>query len=94
MIKLIKNTNTNTKTTKHVAGNKSVVSCRCGYSKGHPLIRPNISYGIIGLFCLLTFAYSALPRRVEWKCDNCKAIVEIITEPIELERYRYQIPEY
>lgn len=77
---------------KKPASNRQTVTCLCGYSKGHFCINPIIDYSTMGWFMLLTFAYSALPTKVVWKCGQCSAVVDVVTDPTELKRYRYRTP--
>lgn len=72
---------------------KPVATCRCGHSKGHDWIQSDYSYGLLGLFGLLTFGFSAIPTKVVWRCAVCKVAVETITDPEELKRYRYREPK-
>lgn len=70
----------------------TAVHCRCGYKRGDLQIRANLAYSLMSLFGLLSFGHSSVPKRVDWKCITCNEIVETITEPLELKRYRYRIP--
>jgi hypothetical protein len=72
---------------------KKKSTCRCGNRRGHHRVHPDYSYGLMGLFNLLSFGMSAVPKKVEWKCAICKEIVETITDPAELKRYRYRAPK-
>ena len=65
--------------------------CREGYDKNHPALRPVKRYGFWGAMALL-MGYTARPKRIDIVCPACGAVFDSITDPAELEKYRYDEP--
>jgi len=65
--------------------------CRCGHDKRDPAVRPVKKYGLWGAM-LLMMGYTARPKRIDVVCGTCGAVFNSITDPAELEKFRYGEP--
>jgi hypothetical protein len=69
----------------------STARCQCGYDKNNPHVRPFRRYGIWGAMAL-NMGFTPRPKRIDWVCTTCGTVIESITDPETLERYRYDEP--
>jgi hypothetical protein len=68
-----------------------VTRCRCGNDKTNPLVRPIKRYSYLGVMALL-MGFTARPNRIDWVCSVCGTVIDSITDPQTLERFRYGEP--
>jgi hypothetical protein len=68
-----------------------VTRCRCGNDKTSPLVYPVKRYGLFGAMAL-NMGFTALPKRIDWVCSTCGTVIDSITDPETLERFRYSEP--
>jgi hypothetical protein len=59
--------------------------------KTDPAVRAVYDYGWWSTFSLL-LGYTALPRRINFVCPTCGAVLGSITDRKELEKFRYREP--
>jgi hypothetical protein len=71
------------------ATTQSLKTCKCGYTVDNPRVRPTYSYGMLGIFVFM-FGITAVPKRVDYQCGNCSEVLDSITDPEELKRFRYR----
>ena len=62
--------------------------CKCGYSKGDPMIMAKTRYTKGGYFWL-SLGFSAKPTEVVFQCQQCGEIIDVSTDEEEIEKYRY-----
>jgi len=68
-----------------------VAHCRCGRDRTDPLVRPVKRYGLWAAMALL-MGFTARPKRIDIVCPTCGAVFNSITDPAELEKFRYDEP--
>ena len=68
-----------------------VTRCRDGYDKNSQAVYPVKRYSLLGAM-LLIMGYTARPKRIDIVCPSCGAVFHSITDPAELERFRYGEP--
>lgn len=62
--------------------------CHCGRDRTHPDVQPERHYGFWSWVLLLSGA-SGTPRRIDFRCQRCRQIVESTSDSVLLERYRH-----
>ena len=70
----------------------SVTRCRDGCDKNSPAVYPVKRYGLLGAM-LLVMGYTARPKRIDILCPSCGTVFDSITDPVELEKFRYGEPQ-
>ena len=65
--------------------------CRCGHGRTYPNARPVKRPSLLGAMALL-MGYTARPVRIDWLCPTCGAVLDAVTDPETLERFRYGEP--
>ncbi|MDX1548136.1 MAG: hypothetical protein R3247_14155 [Rhodothermales bacterium] len=64
-------------------------ACRCGHTRGHPLVAGEARYSMMRLFFGFMMGASAGdPRAVVFRCTRCGAVVEETTDRDVLRAYR------
>lgn len=66
-------------------------TCRCGFDKTHPRVRPEKEYSFWGQL-IFGLMYTPLPTAIKYRCGVCKSVVGEITDPALLEKFRYREP--
>jgi hypothetical protein len=66
----------------------SSVKCKCGFSKGDPMIMAKTRY-TKGGYLLLSLGFSSKPIEVVFQCQQCSEIIDVTTDEEEIEKYRY-----
>lgn len=69
----------------------ALAQCRCGHDKTYPGLRPVKRPSLLGAMVLL-MGYTARPVRIDWVCSTCDTVLDSITDPGTLERFRYDEP--
>lgn len=64
------------------------IKCKCGFSKGDPMIMAKTRY-TKGGYILLSIGFSAKPTEVVFQCQNCGEVIDTSTDEDEIEKYRY-----
>jgi hypothetical protein len=41
---------------------------------------------------VLLMGYTARPMRIDWVCPTCETVLDTVTDPETLERFRYDEP--
>lgn len=59
------------------------VHCRCGFTIGHPFVRPHCEF-TGGGWLLITLGVNAPPRAVRLQCAHCGEVLRRITDPEEI----------
>jgi hypothetical protein len=67
------------------------VRCRCGHDRTYPNARPVKRPSLLGAMVLL-MGYTARPMRIDWVCPTCETVLDTVTDPETLERFRYDEP--
>jgi hypothetical protein len=62
--------------------------CACGNTVDDPVIAVKTRYSKLG-WIMLSLAFSAKPLEVVYQCQTCGEIIERSTDPVILEKYRY-----
>ncbi|HJY62565.1 MAG TPA: hypothetical protein VJ455_00290 [Ignavibacteria bacterium] len=62
--------------------------CKCGNTKGDPMIMAKTRYTKGGYF-LLSLGFSAKPTEVVFQCQNCGEVIDVTSDEDEIEKYRY-----
>ena len=68
-----------------------VTRCRDGYDKNHPALRPVKRYGFWGAMAPDDGLHRPA-ERIDIVCPACGAVFSSITDPAELEKFRYGEP--
>ena len=63
-------------------------NCKCGHSKENPMVMAKTRYTKGGYFWL-SLGYSAKPIEVVFQCQECGEIIDVTTDEIEIEKYRF-----
>lgn len=66
-------------------------TCRCGFDKTHPRVRPEKEYSFWGQL-IFGLMYTPLPTAIRYRCGVCKIVVGEVTDPALLEKFRYREP--
>jgi hypothetical protein len=74
---------------QHVA--EEVRRCRCGHDKRHPWVRPEKHYTPWGQLAF-SILFTPLPKRIDLRCGICREVVGSITDPEDLQKFRYREP--
>lgn len=61
--------------------------CSCGYTKNDYQVERKSFYTKFGWFLVGGLGMSAKPIKVEYKCNECGDVLEIITDTEELKKY-------
>jgi hypothetical protein len=66
-------------------------TCACGHDKRHPRVRPVKKYGNWGQLAFMFF-FTPKPEAIDFVCGRCGQVVDSMTNPDTLERFRYREP--
>ena len=65
--------------------------CPCGHDRTYRNARPVKRPSLLGAMVLL-MGYTTRPVRIDWVCPKCGTVLDSVTDPETLERYRYGEP--
>lgn len=61
-------------------------TCRCGHDRTHYMVTKDFEYSKGGWLTVL-FGISTAPKKLKYRCTNCKDVIEEIDDPQELKKH-------